>query len=77
MRRPTCLGYPIGRLYHFFLNRQRLEYAAQRLCVEPDTSITDIALRCAFQSSQYFSTQFKKHQRCPPKVYRETGSEKV
>ena len=60
-----------------FLNRQRLEYAAQRLCVEPDTSITDIALRCGFQSSQYFATQFKKHQGCTPKVYREAGSEKV
>jgi AraC-like DNA-binding protein len=43
-----------------FLNRCRLDRAAQLLREKKDLSITDIALACGFNSSQYFATRFRQ-----------------
>ena len=43
-----------------YLNRCRLDRAAQQLRDNTDLSITDIALACGFNSSQYFATRFRQ-----------------
>lgn len=43
-----------------FLNRCRLDRAAQQLRDNAGRSITDIALACGFNSSQYFATRFRQ-----------------
>ncbi len=43
-----------------FLNDCRLERAAQQLRETPSHSITDIAMACGFNSSQYFATRFRQ-----------------
>lgn len=52
------------------LNRIRLEHAARLLVKEPATTITRIALRCGFNSSQYFANRFKRHFGRTPGDYR-------
>lgn len=44
-----------------YINRLRLERAANLLIKSPARSITDIALSCGFSSSSAFSRSFKKH----------------
>lgn len=53
-----------------FLTRCRIICAAALLLRERHYSITDIALRTGFGSSQYFSTVFKRHIGCSPREYR-------
>jgi AraC family L-rhamnose operon regulatory protein RhaS len=43
-----------------FLNQCRLDRAAQQLRDKTGESITDIALACGFNSSQYFATRFRQ-----------------
>lgn len=54
-----------------FLNLARLETAAKLLRDNPRRSITEIALDCGFQSSQYFSYQFGRRFGMTPSGYRE------
>lgn len=49
-----------------YLKNCRLDLAARLLRGEPGASVTDIAFRCGFNSSQYFATCFH----CPPQSYR-------
>jgi len=49
-----------------FLNRCRLDRAAHLLRQNNGRSITDIALACGFNSSQYFSTRFRQHFQVSP-----------
>jgi AraC family L-rhamnose operon regulatory protein RhaS len=53
-----------------YLNRCRLDHAAQRLLNAPALPIVDIAFECGFSSSQHFATQFRRRQGCSPKEYR-------
>jgi len=53
-----------------FLNHCRLAFAAKMLLDKTDQSITEIAFRCGFNTSQYFSTCFRKHFKCTPNDYR-------
>jgi AraC family L-rhamnose operon regulatory protein RhaS len=53
-----------------YINRCRVQSAAQLLVEEPDLSITDVAAACGFSTSQYFATTFRKHQGSSPKAYR-------
>jgi AraC family L-rhamnose operon regulatory protein RhaS len=59
-----------------YLTRCRVDAAAVLLANEPDKSITDIAFACGFQSSQYFATVFRQRQKCSPRDWRETGTER-
>lgn len=53
-----------------FLNRCRLELAARRLRTDKKIPVTEIALGCGFNSSQYFATAFAKRFRLSPTEYR-------
>lgn len=54
-----------------YLNLCRIEHAAKLLIAEPSMNITEVALRCGFNSSQYFATAFRKIHRVSPTVFRE------
>lgn len=51
----------------------RLEAAAKELALHPGESITEIAFRNGFNSSQYFATCFLRRFRCSPRRYRVAG----
>jgi AraC family transcriptional regulator, 4-hydroxyphenylacetate 3-monooxygenase operon regulatory protein len=53
-----------------FLTRSRLENAARLLEEEPAMSVTEIAFRSGFQSSQYFSQVFRSHHGHTPSEHR-------
>lgn len=53
-----------------YLNLCRLEHAAHMLRDEPDLSVTEIAMRAGFNSSQYFATCFRRRYRSTPIAYR-------
>jgi AraC family L-rhamnose operon regulatory protein RhaS len=53
-----------------YLNLCRLEHAARLLRGEPGHSVTEIAMRAGFNSSQYFATCFRKRYRTTPVGYR-------
>jgi AraC family L-rhamnose operon regulatory protein RhaS len=53
-----------------YLNVLRLERAATLLAADPAASVTDVAFRCGFSSSQYFATLFRQQYRCTPKAFR-------
>jgi AraC family L-rhamnose operon regulatory protein RhaS len=53
-----------------YLTRCRLEAASRMLTDNPGMSITLIAFRCGFQSSQYFARIFRKHHDHPPRSHR-------
>ncbi|MEN9974747.1 MAG: hypothetical protein RLZZ282_753 [Verrucomicrobiota bacterium] len=53
-----------------YLNHCRLEHAARALRSSPGSSVTQIALRTGFNSSQYFATQFRRRYQMTPVQYR-------
>jgi AraC family L-rhamnose operon regulatory protein RhaS len=53
-----------------YLNYCRIEEAARLLETAPDTSITEIAFSCGFNSSQYFATAFQSRKGCTPSEFR-------
>ena len=52
-----------------FLNHCRLDRAAQMLREDDDRSITDIAMTCGFNSSQYFATRFRQRFQMSPRRF--------
>lgn len=52
-----------------FLNHCRLDRAAQQLREKPDISITEVAMSCGFNSSQYFATRFRQRFQMSPSRY--------
>lgn len=53
-----------------YLAQCRVEAAKRLLRTDPQTSITDVALNCGFQSSQYFATVFHRKTGASPRDYR-------
>jgi AraC-like DNA-binding protein len=53
-----------------YLNHCRLTAAAELLKMQPERSITEIALTCGFTSSQYFATLFRNRFKLTPKAFR-------
>jgi AraC-like DNA-binding protein/mannose-6-phosphate isomerase-like protein (cupin superfamily) len=53
-----------------YLNYCRLNHAADLLKNKPELSITDIALQCGFNSSQYFATRFRQQFCTTPQLFR-------
>lgn len=53
-----------------YLNKIRLEAAAELLLNHKEKNITNICYECGFSSSQYFATTFRKLYKCTPKHYR-------
>ena len=58
------------------LNRLRLQAAADLLRARPSLTITEVAFRAGFHSSQYFATQFQRHYHLTPKAFREKWGRK-
>jgi AraC-like DNA-binding protein len=56
-----------------YLAQCRVEAGKQLLLAEPRGSITDVALSCGFQSSQYFATVFHRRTGVSPRDYRLNG----
>src|ERR1700744_237450 len=52
-----------------FLNQCRLDRAAQLLREHKGQSVTDIAMTCGFNSSQYFATRFRQRFHVSPRQY--------
>lgn len=53
-----------------YLTSLRMRQAAQLLSEGPKLSVTDIAFRCGYESSQYFSAAFAKYHKVSPRAYR-------
>jgi AraC family L-rhamnose operon regulatory protein RhaS len=53
-----------------YLGLCRLEHAARLLRGEPGLSVTEVAMSCGFNSSQYFATLFQRHYGRTPTSYR-------
>jgi AraC family L-rhamnose operon regulatory protein RhaS len=53
-----------------YLTRLRLDAAKRLLEKNTQTSITDAAFACGFQSSQYFATVFRQRLGCSPREWR-------
>ena len=54
-----------------YLMIKRVGLSKKLLLEMPDLSIAEIAFSCGFSTSQYFSTVFKKHEKCTPIEYRD------
>ena len=54
-----------------YLNHCRIEKAKHMLAYSPGMNILEIALNCGFESSQYFSTVFRKKIGVTPSEFRE------
>lgn len=54
-----------------YLMIKRIELAKNLLIENPEMTATEIAYICGFASSQYFSTVFKKAEKCSPNEYRQ------
>ncbi len=52
-----------------YINRQRLERAANYLVKSPSLTITEVALLCGFSTSSNFARSFKKHFGCTASDY--------
>lgn len=57
-----------------YLNACRIDHAGQWLKTDPSISMTEVAMRCGFNSSQYFATVFRRIHRVSPKEYRARAS---
>lgn len=55
-----------------YLGNLRTESAAALLAAAPSMSVTEIAFRCGFQSSQYFARVFRSKYGLAPSVWRRT-----
>lgn len=53
-----------------YINERRLALAAQKLTLEPQRSITQIAFDCGFSDSSYFSRRFQERFGETPRRYR-------
>ena len=54
-----------------YLMMQRLKLSKQILLENENMSASDVAFACGFSTSQYFSTVFKKHEKCTPVEFRQ------
>ncbi|WP_422351564.1 helix-turn-helix domain-containing protein [Flagellimonas sp.] len=54
-----------------YLMMRRLELSKKMLLEEEELTITEVAYRTGFTTSQYFSSVFKKHEKCTPNQYRQ------
>ncbi|WP_299127504.1 AraC family transcriptional regulator [uncultured Winogradskyella sp.] len=53
-----------------YLTMRRLEMSKKILLENEKLTVGDVAYSCGFTTSQYFSTVFKKHEKCSPNAYR-------
>lgn len=67
------INQQLGVHFFDFVNRYRVEYAAERLCdrSRQDVPVVDIAFEAGFNTKSSFNTAFKKHMAMTPSVYRQ------
>ncbi|GAB1855396.1 hypothetical protein MHTCC0001_02300 [Flavobacteriaceae bacterium MHTCC 0001] len=53
-----------------YLTMRRLEMSKKILVKNKGLTVSEVAYMCGFTTSQYFSTVFKKHEKCSPNAYR-------
>lgn len=53
-----------------YLTMKRLEMSKKIFRENEHLTISEVAYMCGFTTSQYFSTVFKKHEKCAPNEYR-------
>ena len=53
-----------------YLAMKRIEQAKQILNKNPELSMAEVAYSCGFATSQYFSTVFKRQEKCTPLEYK-------
>lgn len=66
-------GAAMGMAPGAYMSRVRLERAAGRLCAEPATALTEIALDAGFESQQTFTRAFRRWAGTSPGRYRKEG----
>lgn len=54
-----------------YLTMKRLELSKKILIEDSYSSVTEVAYSCGFTTSQYFSTVFKRQEKCTPVEYRQ------
>ena len=54
-----------------YLTLKRVELSKNILLDSKYLSVAEVAFSCGFSTSQYFSTVFKKHEKCTPLEYRQ------
>lgn len=59
----------IGETPRDYIERIKLEKAANRLCLMPNKSVSEIAIDCGFTSISTFSRSFKKYYKLSPSQY--------
>lgn len=59
-----------GKTFHGYLTQRRIK-AAEQLLMDPNLSITDIALQCGFGSHPSFNRIFKQCKGCTPTEFRQ------
>lgn len=67
----------LGETPNAYVNRVRLERAANMLQRKPGLSITDIAFETGFSSSAAFSRSFKQHFGCSASVWKKQQARRV
>lgn len=67
------LNQKIGYQFNDYINSLRVSMA-QKLLIETDTSISQIALECGFESLRNFNRVFKKHVSSTPSDFRRLSS---
>ncbi len=55
-----------------YLTMRRLEMSKKILLEDDKLTVSEVAYMCGFTTSQYFSTVFKKHEKCSPNEYRKS-----
>ena len=53
-----------------YLAMKRIEQAKKILNKNPELSVAEVAYSCGFATSQYFSTVFKRQEKCTPLEYK-------
>jgi len=53
-----------------YLTMKRIEMSKLMLIENLDFSVTEVAYSCGFATGQYFSTVFKRHEKCTPLEFR-------
>lgn len=66
----------IGETPADYVRRLRLEKAAQFLSYYPELSVTDIAMRCGFNSSSVFTRAFRERFQVSPLAWKKNNSKK-
>lgn len=57
-----------------YLTMRRLEMSKKILLENENLTVSDVAYSCGFTTSQYFSTVFKKHEKCSPNEFRKLNN---